>query len=41
MSFAQKVAHRVMFMNEGKIVEDSPKDEIFGRPGSDRAQFFI
>jgi glutamate/aspartate transport system ATP-binding protein len=38
MGFAQKVANRVVFMDEGKIVEDSPKDEFFGSPRSDRAQ---
>jgi glutamate/aspartate transport system ATP-binding protein len=41
MGFAQKVAHRVVFMDEGKIVEDSPKDEFFGTPRSDRAQLFL
>ena len=41
MGFAQKVAHRVIFMDEGKIVEDSPKDEFFGTPRSDRAQLFL
>lgn len=41
MGFAQKVADRVVFMDEGKIVEDSPKDEFFGTPRSDRAQLFL
>ena len=41
MGFAQKVANRVVFMDEGKIVEDSPKDEFFGSPRSDRAQLFL
>ncbi len=29
MGFARKVANRVIFMDEGKIVEDSPKEEFF------------
>lgn len=29
MGFARKVANRVIFMDEGKIVEDSPKDAFF------------
>src|SRR5271155_5677681 len=30
MGFARKVAHRVIFMDQGKILEDTPKDEFFG-----------
>ncbi|MGK0272795.1 MAG: glutamate/aspartate transport system ATP-binding protein [Cocleimonas sp.] len=41
MGFAQKVADRVIFMDEGKIVEDAPKAEFFGTPRSDRAQLFL
>jgi len=41
MGFANKVAHRVIFMDEGKIVEDAPKDEFFGTPRSERAQLFL
>lgn len=41
MGFAQKVADRVIFMDEGKIVEDAPKDEFFGSPRSERAQLFL
>lgn len=35
MGFARKVANRVIFMDEGKIVEDSPKDAFFDDPKSD------
>lgn len=38
MGFARKVANRVIFMDEGKIVEDSPKDAFFDDPKSDRAK---
>jgi glutamate/aspartate transport system ATP-binding protein len=41
MGFARKVAHRVIFMDQGEIVEDAPKEEFFGRPRSDRAQKFL
>ncbi|VTP65149.1 Arginine transport ATP-binding protein ArtM [Leclercia adecarboxylata] len=32
MGFARKVANRVIFMDEGKIVEDSAKEEFFCQP---------
>ena len=41
MGFANKVAHRVIFMDEGRIVEDAPKAEFFGKPRSERAQLFL
>jgi len=41
MGFARKVAHRVIFMDAGAIVEDAPKDEFFGTPRSERAQLFL
>ena len=41
MGFARKVANRVIFMDEGKIVEDSPKDAFFSNPQSDRAKDFL
>ena len=41
MGFARKVAHRVVFMDYGQIVEDAPKDDFFGKPRSERAQAFL
>lgn len=41
MGFARKVADRVIFMDEGKIVEDSKKDDFFANPKSDRAKDFL
>jgi glutamate/aspartate transport system ATP-binding protein len=41
MGFARKVAHRVVFMDNGEIVEDAAKDEFFGSPRSERAQLFL
>ena len=41
MGFARKVAHRVIFMDQGRIVEDAKKEDFFGQPRSDRAQLFL
>jgi glutamate/aspartate transport system ATP-binding protein len=41
MGFARKVAHRVIFMDQGRIVEDAKKEEFFGTPRSERAQLFL
>jgi glutamate/aspartate transport system ATP-binding protein len=41
MGFARKVSHRVIFMDQGKIVEDATKQEFFGTPRSERAQQFL
>ncbi len=41
MGFARKVAHRVIFMDQGRIVEDAKKEDFFGKPRSDRAQLFL
>jgi len=41
MGFARKVAHRVVFMDRGEIVEDAPTAEFFGKPRSERAQLFL
>jgi glutamate/aspartate transport system ATP-binding protein len=41
MGFARKVAHRVIFMDNGEIVEDATKDDFFGKPRSERAVLFL
>ncbi|ELY3856021.1 MULTISPECIES: amino acid ABC transporter ATP-binding protein [Providencia] len=41
MGFAKKVANRVIFMDEGKIVEDSKKEDFFANPQSERAKDFL
>jgi glutamate/aspartate transport system ATP-binding protein len=41
MGFARKVANRVIFMDEGRIVEDAPKEDFFSKPRSERAQQFL
>ena len=43
MGFARKVSNRVIFMDEGRIVEDCVKEEFFGNPDarSVRAKSFL
>jgi len=43
MGFARKVANRVIFMDQGKIVEDADKEEFFGNidARSERARQFL
>lgn len=41
MQFAREVAHRVIFMDEGRIVEEAPPKELFSRPGTERLQAFL
>jgi glutamate/aspartate transport system ATP-binding protein len=41
MGFAREVAHRVIFMDQGQIVEDRLKSDFFKSPGTDRAQQFL
>ncbi len=41
MGFAKKVAHRVIFMDKGAIVEDDSKDAFFAHPKSERAREFL
>ncbi|MEZ5864052.1 MAG: amino acid ABC transporter ATP-binding protein [Geminicoccaceae bacterium] len=41
MGFARKVAHRVVFMDQGEIVEDCPKDAFFNDTRTPRAQQFL
>jgi glutamate/aspartate transport system ATP-binding protein len=41
MGFARKVAHRVVFMDKGEIIEDAPTADFFGKPRSERTQLFL
>jgi polar amino acid transport system ATP-binding protein len=41
MGFAREVANRVLFMDEGIIVEQGSPDEIFGNPQSTRLKEFL
>jgi len=41
MGFARKVAHRVVFMDAGAIVEVGTPDEFFSNPKTDRSRVFL
>ena len=41
LNFARNVAHRIIFMDQGKIVEDQPPDDFFNKPKSKRAKLFL
>ena len=41
MSFAKAVADRVVFIDEGNIVEEGSPEEFFEHPGTDRAKRFL
>jgi ABC-type polar amino acid transport system ATPase subunit len=41
MGFARKVADRVMFLDQGRIVETGTPNEIFGRPRHERLRRFL
>jgi general L-amino acid transport system ATP-binding protein len=41
MSFARQVADRVIFMDDGRIVEEGAPSEFFQRPRHDRAKLFL
>lgn len=41
MFFAREIAHRIIFMDEGVIVEDGPPQQIFERPQTERLRSFL
>jgi glutamate transport system ATP-binding protein len=41
MGFARSAANRVVFMSDGRIIEDRAPDEFFTNPRSDRAKDFL
>ena len=41
MGFAKTVANRMVFMDEGKIVEEAEPDKFFNNPESDRTKLFL
>jgi len=41
MGFAREVAHRVLFMDEGQIVEEGTPEEIFSHPAQQRTKDFL
>jgi ABC-type polar amino acid transport system ATPase subunit len=41
MGFARSVADRVVFMDEGRIVEENPPQEFFANPRNERTRDFL
>jgi polar amino acid transport system ATP-binding protein len=41
MGFARKVADRIVFMDEGRILEEGPPEAFFARPANPRTQMFL
>ncbi len=41
MGFARRVANRVIFMDEGQIIEENEPNEFFNNPQNDRTKLFL
>ena len=41
MGFAREVSHRVIFMDQGQVLEDAPPGEFFANPRHERARQFL
>ena len=41
MGFARKVANRVIFMDEGEIIEENDPEMFFNKPQNDRTKLFL
>ena len=41
MAFAREVATRVVFMDEGRVMEEAPPAQFFAAPRHERARFFL
>jgi len=41
MGFAKKVADRIIFMDEGRIIEENQPNAFFNNPESDRLKLFL
>jgi len=41
MGFAREVAHRILFLDGGRLAEDSPPSDFFGNPQCARAKQFL
>ncbi|WP_127593762.1 amino acid ABC transporter ATP-binding protein [Paenibacillus lautus] len=41
MGFAREAADRIVFMDEGRIIEDAPASEFFNQPREERARAFL
>jgi ABC-type polar amino acid transport system ATPase subunit len=41
MGFAKKVSHRIIFMDEGRVIEEGTPGTFFSQPKSDRTRAFL
>jgi polar amino acid transport system ATP-binding protein len=41
MGFARAAAHRIIFMDEGQIIEEAPPDKLFSNPSHERTKRFL
>lgn len=41
MGFAREVAHRVVFMDEGRLIESAPPQQFFSKPQNERTRLFL
>jgi polar amino acid transport system ATP-binding protein len=41
MSFARDIADRVSFLDEGRILEEGPPEQIFSAPSQERTRRFL
>ncbi|SHF93416.1 polar amino acid transport system ATP-binding protein [Desulfacinum infernum DSM 9756] len=41
MGFAREVAHRVVFMDEGRLIESAPPEVFFSNPQNERTRLFL
>lgn len=41
MAFARDVAHRVLFLDEGRVIEQGPPDQVFREPREARTREFL
>ena len=41
MGFARRVAHRIVFMDEGSVVEKSRPNQFFNQPSHERPRRFL
>jgi len=41
MGFARRVANRVIFMDEGEIIEQNEPEDFFNNPQSERTKLFL
>ena len=41
MGFARRVADRIVFMDQGSIVEEAPPDRFFDHPTQERTRKFL